>query len=74
MIMSVDIKGTTLHQDPLGTSAWNTLIKGRKRWALFPAHIPKKIAKGDDGWFRLSDRVSIADIQLSMDSNLRQYF
>eukprot|EP00981_Chlorochromonas_danica_P000537 scaffold108_cov167-Ochromonas_danica.AAC.9 len=40
--------GTTVHLDPLGTSAWNTSILGRKRWVLFPPHSPKRIVKGLD--------------------------
>ncbi|TMW69603.1 hypothetical protein Poli38472_001759 [Pythium oligandrum] len=38
--------GTCVHLDPLGTSAWNTLLVGRKRWVLFPPHVSKEIVKG----------------------------
>ena len=38
--------GTTVHIDPLGTAAWNTLLVGKKRWVLFPPHVPKAVVKG----------------------------
>ena len=38
--------GTCVHVDPLGTSAWNTLIVGKKRWILYPPHVSKSIVKG----------------------------
>lgn len=38
--------GTSPHIDPLSTSAWNTLLKGYKRWILMPPGIPRYIAKG----------------------------
>jgi len=31
--------GSPFHQDPHRSSAWNALIVGRKRWALYPPHI-----------------------------------
>lgn len=37
-----------MHIDPLGTSAWNTVVSGRKLWVLFPPHVNKNIAKGKD--------------------------
>ena len=38
--------GTCVHVDPLGTAAWNTVFRGRKRWALFPPGTSKSTAKG----------------------------
>jgi histone arginine demethylase JMJD6 len=38
--------GTTVHIDPLHTSAWNTSLQGHKLWVLFPPHIPKSVVKG----------------------------
>lgn len=40
--------GTSVHIDPLGTSAWNTVIRGRKLWVLFPPHVDKRLVKGKD--------------------------
>ncbi|OQS03363.1 histone arginine demethylase [Thraustotheca clavata] len=37
--------GTCVHLDPLGTSAWNTLLVGRKRWVVFPPHVDKRLVK-----------------------------
>ena len=37
--------GTTVHIDPLATSAWNTSLQGHKLWVLFPPHIPKCVVK-----------------------------
>jgi len=37
--------GTCVHVDPLGTSAWNTTLSGRKYWVIFPPGLKKAFAK-----------------------------
>ena len=45
LLVSTRGAGTSLHVDPVCTSAWNTMIQGKKRWILFP---PKTFKSEDD--------------------------
>jgi len=40
--------GTTVHQDPLATAAWNVITHGAKHWVLFHPKETKKVVKGRD--------------------------
>eukprot|EP00397_Hematodinium_sp_SG-2012_P023321 GEMP01024220.1.p1 GENE.GEMP01024220.1~~GEMP01024220.1.p1 ORF type:complete len:402 (+),score=69.82 GEMP01024220.1:32-1207(+) len=51
--------GTTVHFDPLGTSAWNAVTCGLKRWVLFEPELPNKFVKAKSHRFEDEDDEAI---------------
>lgn len=42
--------GSTFHQDPNSTSAWNAVVSGAKKWILYPPEvIPPGVFLAEDG-------------------------
>jgi hypothetical protein len=50
LIVGPERSGSGFHKDPNGTSAWNIVIRGSKKWILFPPHvIPPGVFPSKDG-------------------------
>lgn len=50
MIIGPERSGSSFHKDPNSTSAWNAVIKGKKKWILFPPNVtPPGVHPSEDG-------------------------
>ncbi|KAK9846311.1 hypothetical protein WJX81_001351 [Elliptochloris bilobata] len=50
LIVGPQRSGSTFHKDPNATSAWNAVVRGAKKWVLFPPHvIPPGVHPSADG-------------------------
>jgi hypothetical protein len=50
LIIGPKRSGSTFHQDPNSTSAWNAVIRGSKKWIIYPPHVvPPGVFPSRDG-------------------------
>ncbi|KAK9811935.1 hypothetical protein WJX73_000849 [Symbiochloris irregularis] len=50
LIWGPERSGSTFHKDPNATSAWNAVVRGSKKWILYPPHVlPPGVHASPDG-------------------------
>eukprot|EP00039_Didymoeca_costata_P008160 m.108685 g.108685 ORF g.108685 m.108685 type:complete len:486 (+) comp13974_c0_seq1:164-1621(+) len=61
MIVGAPRSGSSFHVDPNGTSAWNAVMTGAKKWVMFPPNCPPPgVIPSDDG-SEVTHPVSLAE-------------
>ncbi|KAJ3319403.1 hypothetical protein HDV06_006356 [Boothiomyces sp. JEL0866] len=71
LIVGPERSGSTFHIDPNSTNAWNAVIKGSKKWILYPPnHIPPGVYPSKDG-SEVTSPVSLAEWFLNYYQNIQ---
>ncbi|KAI8903141.1 hypothetical protein EDD86DRAFT_233286 [Gorgonomyces haynaldii] len=61
LIVGPKRSGSTFHVDPNATSAWNAIIRGRKKWVMYPPEsVPPGVFPSSDG-SQVTSPVSVAE-------------
>ena len=61
ILIGPERSGTGMHVDPLWTSAWVTVLQGRKRWLLFPPDTPREIIGMAEGSAQIPSSIWFVD-------------
>jgi Cupin-like domain len=65
LIVGPKRSGSTFHIDPNSTSAWNAVIKGRKKWVLYPPNQSPPGVYAHDNGSNVTSPVSLAEWYLN---------
>lgn len=61
LILGPARSGSVFHKDPNGTSAWNSVISGRKYWIMFPPKAPPPGVSTDVEQSEVTQPISVAE-------------
>lgn len=65
LIIGSQRSGSTFHKDPNNTSAWNTVLSGRKLWVMFPPGVTPPGVSTDEEESEVTSPVGLAEWVLS---------
>lgn len=71
IILGPQRSGSSFHVDPNATSAWNALVRGRKKWIMFPPHVPPPGVHPSDDMGTVTSPVSLMEWFLSFYSSVK---